>query len=246
MSVVWRWAKTWLDGKRSEKKARKVKSAWKVCKKKERRPVATPDASSEARDQQARLVSEVTSIRHESTDLICPICLKFVCHATLTECGHSFCDVCLLEYLLVASACIVCNSNIPHRSVFSRCKRLDSIVEQLVADSGDRSEQLDYASRKRQRKEYQENRRLATVETGKLLDVRSPEHVWCVGVIKKVYYRQDANAKGLLIHYLVGAREAGISVRIRRNPRRKQLPTGPVPIFHGPRRYRRLTQTCQN
>jgi hypothetical protein len=34
---------------------------------------------------------------------LCPICLKLIYRCVTTVCGHSFCEVCLDEYLLIKS-----------------------------------------------------------------------------------------------------------------------------------------------
>jgi hypothetical protein len=34
-------------------------------------------------------------------NLICPLCLKFLYKCTTTICGHSFCERCIDEYLII-------------------------------------------------------------------------------------------------------------------------------------------------
>jgi len=45
----------------------------------------------------------LTEIKHENHDFICPICLKYIVAATTTHCGHTFCEICISEYLLFYS-----------------------------------------------------------------------------------------------------------------------------------------------
>ena len=54
-------------------------------------------------------LSDLTEIKHDNHDFICPICLRFIVAATTTHCGHTFCEICISEYLLFYS---VFNNNI--------------------------------------------------------------------------------------------------------------------------------------
>ena len=45
-------------------------------------------------------VLKLAEIVHDSDDLICSICLNFICASVTTVCGHTFCEVCIYEYLL--------------------------------------------------------------------------------------------------------------------------------------------------
>lgn len=45
----------------------------------------------------------LSEIKHDNHDFICPICLKYIVSATTTHCGHTFCEICLSEYLLFYS-----------------------------------------------------------------------------------------------------------------------------------------------
>ena len=48
-------------------------------------------------------------VRVESIKLVCPLCHEFLNRATATECGHMFCQVCLLEFTVYKDACPVCD-----------------------------------------------------------------------------------------------------------------------------------------
>jgi Zinc finger, C3HC4 type (RING finger) len=121
-----------IDGQ--AKKKRKSLLNFKICKKK---AMKTSQRKTDEYYQQPKLLEEVVSIRHNTPDVICPICLKFMCHAAVASCGHSFCDICLIEYLMLApvtrssnQACIVCGKHIRNRDQYAKCKQLDNIVEQ--------------------------------------------------------------------------------------------------------------------
>ena len=50
--------------------------------------------------------SEVGSVEREGfTSLICPLCLKFQYKCVTAFCGHSFCEKCLEEYLIIKKVC---------------------------------------------------------------------------------------------------------------------------------------------
>lgn len=62
------------------------------------------------RDPKKELIKQVTrlkSISHKKNDFICPICLKFLACPINTVCGHAFCEVCLVEYLLFSSVSLL-------------------------------------------------------------------------------------------------------------------------------------------
>lgn len=67
----------------------------KVCRKKVRATQRNEKQSHEVDDEKKQLVHDLVSIRHETADLICPICLKFICIATCASCGHCYCVVCI-------------------------------------------------------------------------------------------------------------------------------------------------------
>lgn len=45
-------------------------------------------------------ILNLAEIKHEKDDLICSICLNFICCSVTTVCGHTFCEICIYEYLL--------------------------------------------------------------------------------------------------------------------------------------------------
>lgn len=47
-----------------------------------------------------RNTQEISSIRHNEDDFICPICLQLMVAITTVPCGHAFCEHCIRLYLL--------------------------------------------------------------------------------------------------------------------------------------------------
>ena len=46
---------------------------------------------------------------HGFKNLICPLCLSFMYKCTTTVCGHSFCERCLDEYLILRRVKLILN-----------------------------------------------------------------------------------------------------------------------------------------
>ncbi len=67
---------------------------FKVCSRKKQK--SNPEESK-------KIIKTVASIRHQENDLICPICLKFICFTACASCGHCFCDMCINEYFLFSA-----------------------------------------------------------------------------------------------------------------------------------------------
>ena len=118
---------------RSPAKCRKTRLNWMICKRKSKKKVEKQRIP-EPQAQEDKF--ELARVRHTNADVICPICLKFMCQAVTANCGHSYCDLCVNEYLLVAPVnlceqdCLICGSKIRGKKMLARCKRLDNIIEQ--------------------------------------------------------------------------------------------------------------------
>lgn len=59
-----------------------------------------PNESNNLDSEVAENLEKIASIDHKEDDFICPLCLKFIVCAVITPCGHTFCEICLEEYLL--------------------------------------------------------------------------------------------------------------------------------------------------
>ena len=146
---------------------------------------------------------EQAQIRHAQTDIICPICLKYIVCAVTTKCGHAFCDTCILEYLLYSSKCILCYKKIRHTKYFATCKSLDNVIDITISRFGTAEEYSDYKRRIKDTKAWHTARKPLSLSVGMKVDIRSPEYIWACGIIKKIKYRTDINIKIYLIHYEV-------------------------------------------
>lgn len=76
------------------------------------------------------------------------------------------------------------------------------IVEQFLTKNKEFEEDLkDYKERKESHRDWVEAKVIKDVEVGMKLDVRTPEHIWCKGIIKRIFHRYEAKTKTLIIHY---------------------------------------------
>ncbi len=207
----------------------------KICRKKRDAEAAKLEIA--RRNAEAREVAlEISSVVHKKADLICPICLKFICTATCCACGHAFCTVCIQEYFLLASDCLVCGQKIRGKRNTTLCKNLDNLVEKLLETLDNAEELEDFKLRKLEAKSYIIEKRPQNLEVGQKVDVRSFEYVWCVGVIKKILYKQETRSKVLSIHYEVRSADPGLPHRVQREHQRELQQTRQVPLLHRPQR----------
>ena len=203
----------------------------KVCRKK--KDVEALKLETARRNAEAREVAiEISSIMHKKADLICPICLKFICTATCCACGHAFCTVCIQEYFLLASDCLVCGQKIRGKRNTTQCKNLDNLVEKLLENLNNPEELEDFRVRKTEAKNFSIEKRPQNMEVGQKVDVRTFEYVWCVGVIKKILYKQETRSKVLSIHYEVPCDDPGLPHGVQREHQRELEPTGEVQVLH--------------
>ncbi len=100
--------------------------------------------------------------------------------------------------------------------MLARCKRLDSLVEQYCRFTSAFSRTSTIRPRLTTTTCARKNakntgkaasrpisRRVQNIEVGQLIDVRSPEYVWCTGIIKRIIYRQEIQCKIITVHYQV-------------------------------------------
>lgn len=89
-------------------------------------------------------------------ELICPLCRRLLYKCTTTLCGHSYCERCLDEYLILNENCFVCDfhgqkdSDVVFKDMYAEeppskirnkplrsCFSIDDIIIQLVEKSSD-------------------------------------------------------------------------------------------------------------
>jgi formate dehydrogenase maturation protein FdhE len=47
-----------------------------------------------------------------NNELLCPLCASLLVLPVIASCGHTFCRVCVYEYLIISYYCLICNDNI--------------------------------------------------------------------------------------------------------------------------------------
>lgn len=174
-----------------------------------------------------KLANQLTKIEHLQDDLICPLCLKFLVHATVTKCGHTYCYICFQELVLVSPTCLKCDRSLRKHRIAASCKAIDSMVENLICSLTEKSsnnvpaivrdsqksddeieidyakyEKEDYVRRKKEYEDYLENKTVTKLEVGDLVDIRTPEYVWCEGIVRRVVYKPESGIKVAFIHYM--------------------------------------------
>ena len=148
-----------------------------------------------------RELLDFVELRHTSEDLICPICLKFIAQANCLTCGHTYCEMCINELTLISKDCLVCQKHIKKNREFGRCRNVDSLVENVLSTMNMQEELMDLHKRKHEVLQFQKDRQAAVYEVGRKIDVRGREHVWCVGVIRRIVVKSDRRLRGILVHY---------------------------------------------
>ena len=166
----------------------------------------------------------MSKIEHSPDDLICPLCLKFIVQATVTACGHTYCYVCFQDLILVSPSCLKCDKSLRSNRITAGCLAIDSMVENLIMSLGKddvtslgttqlspvstedqidfvRYEREDYVRRKKEYDDYIKDRVVNDLEVGDLVDVRTPEYVWCEGIVRRLIFKPETRLKVALIHY---------------------------------------------
>ena len=78
---------------------------------------------------------------------------------------------------------------------------MDNIVEAFLRELSDENESKSYQKRISIAKDWHQNRKITDFSVGIKVDIRSPEYVWCSGIIRKIHWRMDTNLKIMLVHY---------------------------------------------
>ena len=127
----------------------------------------------------------------EENDFICKICLDFIVSAVTTKCGHSFCEICLFDYLMYFSKCPACPLILRHCNDFGASKMMDNLIENLLISYQD-SELLEkYNRRITENKSWNQKRVVKGVRVGMRIDIQTKEFVWKVACIKRLVVRAE-------------------------------------------------------
>lgn len=75
------------------------------------------------------------------------------------------------------------------------------MIETFLKNVEDKRLYYDYVKRKEDNKAWNINKKHKKATIGALVDIRSPEFVWCVGVVKKIIFRGEKQKRYLVITY---------------------------------------------
>lgn len=173
------------------------------------------------RNSHSRLTASLaqSSKSHERAELtglvkgfICEICMDLIVSSVTTKCGHSFCEICLFDYLTLFAKCPLCARRLRHSNSFGACKEMDNMIDKMLKESGDEELLTEYRERVQRNKSWNRQRMISEFRVGMSLDVQNKEYIWLVGVVKKMVIRAK-NFKFLIIGYRVGvhANQKGLS-----------------------------------
>lgn len=137
-----------------------------------------------------------------SKDFICTICYDLIVSSVTTKCGHSFCEICLFDYLAFFAKCPSCPRRLRHSNHFGACKEMDNLVDKILRSQRDKELTTRYLSRVEENKIWNRRRQPTNLEVGASLDVQTKEYVWLVGVVKRIIIRSQ-NLRFLLIGFRV-------------------------------------------
>lgn len=132
--------------------------------------------------------------------LRCPLCLDFICNAITTACGHTFCEECISEYLLYFKRCLCCPRKLCSSKELGRSKSIDALVDAATATMAPVVAKS-LAERKEAHRKQVEARTVREFVVGMDVDVRSPEMVWCEGVVRRILFRGEHGKRLIIVNY---------------------------------------------
>ncbi|CAG9316181.1 unnamed protein product [Blepharisma stoltei] len=125
----------------------------------------------------------------------CPICHESIVSASLTSCGHTFCEFCILNHLLYKSDCPVCRKEITKSSLYP-CFQFDQATKANL----DPEELENWYKREIELKNWKNLSKLKKAKPGMKVDVLNEAGEWCSGEVKmKIDYGDEYPM--LVIHY---------------------------------------------
>jgi hypothetical protein len=70
-------------------------------------------------------------LRHEEDDFLCPVCLRWIVAASCLPCGHTYCEMCLVQFQLYFEGCLRCGAN-ARCEALAFCKELDNLIDSFL------------------------------------------------------------------------------------------------------------------
>lgn len=84
---------------------------------------------------------------------------------------------------------------------FGASKSLDNLIQAFLTSNENKAYIEGYNKRKEENRIWNENRKINEFYVGMKLDIRSPEYVWCVGIIKRILFRGENQKRLIVITY---------------------------------------------
>ena len=135
-------------------------------------------------------------------DFVCVICMDLIVNSVTTKCGHSFCEICLSEYLAFFAKCPSCPRRLRHSHHFGACKEMDNLIDKMLHQNQDQELLVHHRKRVEENKNWNRRRMISKFKVGMFLDVQTKEYIWLVGIVKKIVIRSQ-NFRFLVISYKV-------------------------------------------
>ncbi|KRX02403.1 hypothetical protein PPERSA_10020 [Pseudocohnilembus persalinus] len=141
---------------------------------------------------------------NKQNSFLCPICLDYICLAATTQCSHTFCRECLLEYIEISKNCIVCNKNLRNIPEF-RSITLDDQIYSFIKNQDEQNLKA-YEERKKafQNQSQWLKQEMEKLQVGNKLDVRDTNFIWCEGIVlnksDNLIYELAQNSERIMPH----------------------------------------------
>eukprot|EP01017_Pseudomicrothorax_dubius_P031452 TRINITY_DN4017_c0_g1_i4.p1 TRINITY_DN4017_c0_g1~~TRINITY_DN4017_c0_g1_i4.p1 ORF type:complete len:279 (-),score=29.86 TRINITY_DN4017_c0_g1_i4:137-973(-) len=128
----------------------------------------------------------------------CSICYEFMVSPTHTICGHTFCQTCLSEALIIREGCPICRAHLRAFEPAGNQMLAGIILEYVKTLSEDA--QKTYEGRQLAAKKAKEAAKVIDINENELIDVRDTEYIWCSAKVLRVE-RNGKHAPTVLVHY---------------------------------------------
>ncbi|KAL4430083.1 hypothetical protein ABPG74_013530 [Tetrahymena malaccensis] len=151
-------------------------------------------------ENRKKITKEKSIIDQDQQKLLeCPICMDYLVSPVQTQCGHTYCEICLTEALLKQNICPMCKKLVPNFN-FVIDTLLDGLVKQYVESYNDDNKEK-YIQRRKKYFAWNKKRRPQKFEEGMKVDIRDLDNIWCEAIVKKIEKAQN-NEEFIFIHYI--------------------------------------------